>query len=107
LAGAAALSAAALLGTAYATFVGVIFCHWAWFRIVAMLPAAVAALATLGIPVVGLLTSALVLGEPVGPTELTALVLVVGALAIVVGGLRGGTAASLLRPRAVTGARPD
>jgi drug/metabolite transporter (DMT)-like permease len=88
LGGTGGLSTAALLGTAYATFVGVIFCHWAWFRIVAMLPAAVAAIGTLGVPIVGLLTSALVLGEPVGATELTALVLVVGALGILVGGLR-------------------
>jgi drug/metabolite transporter (DMT)-like permease len=81
-------STAAVLGTAYATFVGVIFCHWAWFRIVAMLPAAVAAIGTLGVPVLGLLTSALVLGEPIGAIELVALVLVVGALGILVGGLR-------------------
>jgi drug/metabolite transporter (DMT)-like permease len=81
-------STAAVFGTAYATFVGVIFCHWAWFRIVAMLPAAVAAIGTLGVPVLGLLTSALVLGEPIGAIELVALVLVVGALGILVGGLR-------------------
>jgi hypothetical protein len=37
---------------------------------------------------VGLLTSALVLGEPIGAIELVALVLVVGALGILVGGLR-------------------
>ena len=46
----ASLSRAALFGTAYSTFVGVIFCHWAWFRLVAILPAAVAAIGTLGIP---------------------------------------------------------
>jgi drug/metabolite transporter (DMT)-like permease len=91
--GTGGLSTAALLGTAYATFVGVIFCHWAWFRIVALLPAAVAAIGTLGVPIVGLLTSALVLGEPVGATELTALVLVVGALGILVAGLRAPIAA--------------
>ena len=55
LGGPGAISTAALLGTAYATFVGVIFCHWAWFRIVAILPAAVAAIGTLGVPIVGLL----------------------------------------------------
>jgi drug/metabolite transporter (DMT)-like permease len=91
--GPAGPSAAALLGTAYSTFVGVIFCHWAWFRIVAILPAAVAAIGTLGVPIVGFLTSALVLGEPVGATEITALVLVVGALAILVGGLRSPSTA--------------
>ena len=65
----ARLTSSALLGVAYATFVGVIFCHWAWFRIVAVLPAAVAAIGTLGIPIVGVFMSALVLGEAVGPAE--------------------------------------
>jgi hypothetical protein len=59
----AAASSAALLGLAYATLVGALFCHWAWFRLVAMLPAAVAAIGTLGIPIVGLFSSALILGE--------------------------------------------
>jgi drug/metabolite transporter (DMT)-like permease len=100
-----ALSAAALLGTAYATFVGVIFCHWAWFRIVAVLPAAVAAIGTLGVPIVGLLTSALVLGEPIGAIELVALVLVVGALGILVAGLAGRTTESLPRAEAASQVR--
>jgi drug/metabolite transporter (DMT)-like permease len=88
------LSSAALLGTAYATFVGVIFCHWAWFRLVSILPAAVASIGTLGIPIVGLFTSALVLGEPVGMPEIVALVLVVGGLAILIGGMASGAAES-------------
>ena len=67
-----------------------IFCHWAWFRLVAILPAAVAAIGTLGIPIVGLFASAVVLGEPVGSAELLALLLVVGGLAIL---LRGAGAA--------------
>jgi drug/metabolite transporter (DMT)-like permease len=99
------LSAAALLGTTYATFVGVIFCHWAWFRIVAMLPAAVASIATLGVPIVGVLTSALMLGEPIGATELVALVLVVGALGILVGGLAGTRTESLPGAKAASEVR--
>jgi len=101
----AALSAAALLGTAYATLVGVIFCHWAWFRLVAILPAAVAAIGTLGIPIIGLFASALVLGEPVGSAEILALVLVVSGLAILVGGLTGTTLESLPGPPAVSTTR--
>ena len=96
------LSTAALFGTAYATFVGVIFCHWAWFRLVALLPAAVAAIGTLGVPIVGLFTSALVLGEAVGPAELTALVLVVAGLGILIGGLTGRAAESFPRARVVS-----
>lgn len=104
------LSAAAFVGTAYATLVGVVFCHWAWFRLVAILPATVAAIGTLGIPIVGLFTSALVLGERVGPAELLALVLVVGGLGILVGGLtsgRGRAPESLAGPQAVSTARRE
>jgi drug/metabolite transporter (DMT)-like permease len=75
-----AASPAALLGLGYSTLVGVIFCHWAWFRVVATLPAAVAAIAIMGVPIVGVFASALVVGEPVGPPEVAALVLVVGGL---------------------------
>jgi drug/metabolite transporter (DMT)-like permease len=103
----AGTSSAAILGTAYATFVGVIFCHWAWFRIVAILPATVAAIGTLGIPIVGVFASALVLGEPVGPAELLALALVVGALAILVGGLGPRAQESAAGPRAVSTVRRD
>jgi drug/metabolite transporter (DMT)-like permease len=100
-------SAAALLGTAYATGVGVIFCHWAWFRLMAILPATVAAIGTVGIPIVGLFASALVLGEPVGRAELLALVLVVSGLAILAGELTGRTRESLPGPRAVSRAGRD
>src|SRR5262245_23843317 len=99
------VSAPALLGTAYATLVGVIFCHWAWFRLVAILPAAVAAIGTLGIPIVGLFATSLLLGEPVGSGELVALVLVVGGLVILVRGAAGGAPESLPEARPVSTAR--
>jgi drug/metabolite transporter (DMT)-like permease len=86
----AAASSAALLGLAYATLVGALFCHWAWFRLVAMLPAAVAAIGTLGIPIVGLFSSALILGEAVGTGELLALILVVSGLTLLVNEVSGG-----------------
>jgi drug/metabolite transporter (DMT)-like permease len=87
----ASVSSTGLVGLAYATFVGAIFCHWAWFRLVGILPAAVAAIGTLGIPIVGLFSSALILGEPVGVGELLALILVVSGLAILVGEVREST----------------
>ena len=95
-------STAALLGTAYATFVGAIFCHWAWFRLVAILPASVAAIGTLGIPIVGLFSSALILGEPVGAGELLALILVVSGLAILLREVAGGGRDSAERARSVS-----
>jgi drug/metabolite transporter (DMT)-like permease len=103
----ATVSSAAILGTAYATLVGVIFCHWAWFRIVAILPAPTAAIGTLGIPIVGVLASALVLGERVGPSELVALALVVTGLAILVRGFAGRGPESLAEPRGVSTIRRE
>ena len=82
------LDVAGLAGTAYAAVIGVILCHYLWFRIVRMLPSGVAAIATLGVPVVGVFSSALVLGEGVGLAELAALGLVVSALGLVLGGPR-------------------
>jgi len=82
----ASVGRAGVVATAYATLVGVVFCHYAWFRVLGMLPAGVAAIATLGIPVVGVLSSGLILGEPLALRELTALVLVVSAVGIVLVG---------------------
>ena len=59
-----------------------IFCHWAFFMVVQIFPANVAALSTLGIPVIGVFSSALILGEPVTATELAALFLVVLSLGL-------------------------
>jgi drug/metabolite transporter (DMT)-like permease len=76
----AALSLPAALGLAYAVFVAMIFCHTAFFKLLSVLPAHVAAISVLPVPVVGVVSSAMVLGEPVGPAEALALVLVVGGL---------------------------
>jgi drug/metabolite transporter (DMT)-like permease len=70
-------------GTAYAAVIGLTFCFAAYNKIVLMLPAGVAAVSILAIPAVGLFSSALVLGEPVGPLELVALALVLAAVALV------------------------
>jgi drug/metabolite transporter (DMT)-like permease len=67
----------------YASIVCTVYCYWAWFRIVEIYPATVAAIGTLGIPVVGVWSSALVLGESVGFSEIGALALVVAALVTV------------------------
>lgn len=79
----AALSTPALLSLIYVLVVPMVFCHWAWFTVVRIFPAAIAAIGTLAIPIVGVFSSALVLGESVGLRELTALVMVCGALAVV------------------------
>jgi drug/metabolite transporter (DMT)-like permease len=60
-----------------------IFGQWAWFKTLDRLPGTVAAIGSLAVPIVGLLSSALLLGEPLGPNEIAALVLVVVALVLV------------------------
>ena len=71
------------LATLYAATVALIFCFAAHNKVVTLLPATAAAISTLAIPVVGLLSSAWLLGEPVGWRELAALILVVAAIAMV------------------------
>jgi len=59
------------------------FGQWAWFKTLDRLPGTVAAIGSLAVPIVGLLSSAVLLGEPLGPSEIAALVLVVLALSLV------------------------
>jgi drug/metabolite transporter (DMT)-like permease len=72
----------------YCATVPVVFCQWGWVRLLQIFPASLAAIGTLMIPVVGVWSSALLLGERLGPAELGALACVVASLALV------------LRPRA-------
>ncbi len=62
---------------------GMLIGQWIWFVVLDRLPVAVASIGTLAIPIIGLLSSALLLGEPVGPSELAALGLVISALMLV------------------------
>jgi drug/metabolite transporter (DMT)-like permease len=66
-----------------------IFCHWAFFVVIRMFPAHVAAISTLSIPIIGVFSSALLLGEPVTAAELLALLLVVAALGLTSAGRAG------------------
>ncbi len=77
------LSSAALLATAYVLLVPIGFCHWAWFKVVSLFPAALAAIGTLAIPVIGVLASGFLLGESIGFREILALALVCAALVVV------------------------
>ena len=79
-----ALSLPAAVGLAYAVFVAMIFCHTAYFKLLSLLPAHVAAISVLPVPVVGVVSSAMPLNEPVGPAEAAALTLVVGGLFLLV-----------------------
>ena len=60
-----------------------VYCQWAYFYVVRIMPAATAAFGTLAVPVVGGFSSAILLGEPVGWPEYASLVLICSALAVV------------------------
>jgi drug/metabolite transporter (DMT)-like permease len=70
-------------GLAYNVLVCFIFCYWAWFRILEMMPAGIASLSTLMIPVIGVFSGMLVLGEVPHWSDIVALVLVIAALGTV------------------------
>jgi drug/metabolite transporter (DMT)-like permease len=72
-----------VLSILYASTVALIFCMAAFNKVVTLLPATAAAISTLAIPVVGLLSSAWLLGEPAGWREFAALSLVLGGMALV------------------------
>ncbi len=75
-------SPSSVAGLVYAATVPMIFCHWAWYRVLEILPASLASIGTLAVPVVGVLSSALLLGEAFGWTEIAAMACVVAALAL-------------------------
>jgi drug/metabolite transporter (DMT)-like permease len=77
------LSTDAWLALTYAIVIAVLICTWLWFSILSLLPAVLASIGTLGIPVVGLLSSALLLNEPLGWRQFLALALVAGGLVVV------------------------
>jgi drug/metabolite transporter (DMT)-like permease len=76
------ISLKALLTLGFVLLLPIIFCHWAFFRVVQIFPANVAALSTLSIPAIGVFSSALLLNEPLRLYELVALGLVVIALGL-------------------------
>lgn len=90
--------ALALVAAAYVVLIGVIFGMYAWFKIIALLPIGLSSIATLFVPVIGVGSSALLLGEPFGLAEVTAAVLIVGALASTLPGNGGGVRAAVPKP---------
>lgn len=72
-----------VLGTLYASTVALIFCMAAFNKVVTLLSATAAAIGTLAIPVVGLLSSAWLLGEPAGWREFLALAFILGGMSLV------------------------
>ncbi|HKX10890.1 MAG TPA: DMT family transporter [Stellaceae bacterium] len=78
-----ALSATAWVSLAYVLTFPILFCQWAWFKVVELLPGSISAMGALAIPVVGTLSAAALLRERLDLSVLVALCLVVAGLALV------------------------
>jgi drug/metabolite transporter (DMT)-like permease len=70
----------AWLGTAYNIVIAFAFAHWAWIKIATSVPVSVFSISMLLIPVVGVLSGMLFLGERPSAPEYAALALVLAAL---------------------------
>lgn len=84
-----ALSVRGWVGVIYTSAVAVAFGQWLWFRILHILPSSIASISTLAIPVVGVFSSSVLLGEVIGWREIAALLLVLAALFLVLVGHDG------------------
>ena len=73
-----------LLGLVYNVLIAFAFAHWAWIKIATTVPVMVFSLSMAVIPVMGVLSGMLVLGERPSWTEYVALFLVLGSLITVV-----------------------
>ncbi len=78
-----AMSAAAFWALVYNVLIAGVLCYWAFYKLVGLVPASVTAISSLSVPVVGVLLSMAMLGETPSPRDWIALVLIVGALAVV------------------------
>ncbi|MCY4237992.1 MAG: DMT family transporter [Rhodospirillaceae bacterium] len=77
------VSTEAAVAGLYVLFVGMVVGYALWFGIVNVMSATVASIGSLMIPVIGVVSSAVLLDEPIGWRELVALVLVLSAITLV------------------------
>jgi drug/metabolite transporter (DMT)-like permease len=76
-------SASAWFAILYNIFLAGTLAHWAWYTLARTLPVAVSTMASLPVPVVGVFSGMLVLGERPAPSDWIALLLVVAAMVAV------------------------
>jgi drug/metabolite transporter (DMT)-like permease len=79
----ATMSRTAWFAVVYNIFFAGTIAHWAWFRMARTLPVAVSSLSSLPVPVVGVLSGMVFLGERPGTSEFVALAMVLASLAAV------------------------
>lgn len=77
------LSLAASLAVAYNIFIAGVLCYWAFYKMVNLLPTAVTGIASLAVPVIGVLASLAFLGEIPSWLDWLALAMIVASLALV------------------------
>ncbi len=77
------MSGTAWFAVLYNIFLAGTLAHWAWFTMARTLPVAVSSLSSLPVPVVGVLSGMLFLGERPGASEFVALALVLASLGTV------------------------
>jgi drug/metabolite transporter (DMT)-like permease len=77
------VSAGAWFALLYNIFLAGTLGHWAFYRLARALPVAVSSMSSLPVPIVGVLSGMLLLGERPGPSEWAALLLVVAAMVAV------------------------
>lgn len=80
----AALTAVGWLALAYNTTVQQCIGFVCWLAALQRLPASVAAIGTMFVPIIGVIASAYALGEPLGPAQIAALVFTVGSVLLAV-----------------------
>lgn len=80
----AALSPIGWASIVYMTLIQFCLCYVCWFAALERSPAATASIATLLVPVIGVLASAAMLQEPLGAREVGALIVALGGVAVAV-----------------------
>jgi drug/metabolite transporter (DMT)-like permease len=78
----AALSSFDWMLLTYAIVIQFCVAYVSWFAALARLPASVAAIGTMAVPVIGVVTAALALHEPLGPGQIAALVFTLAGVAL-------------------------
>jgi len=68
------------LAIVYIVLISTVLGYWAWFRVLQLIPSDIAALGILPSPMIGVVSSTLILGEPLGWPEVAAVALLTAAL---------------------------
>ena len=66
----------------YSTVIQFCIAYVSWFAALARLPASVAAIGTMAVPVIGVVASAIALHEPLGPGQMAALIFTLGGVVL-------------------------